>query len=59
MTSEELAHLLMTVRVRDVSERSGVSEKTIYRLRHRVNEPNLATVRKLVEAIKAMKKRRA
>jgi transcriptional regulator with XRE-family HTH domain len=50
-TSDQLAELLKQVRVEDVAQRSGVSVKTIYRLRHKQHSPTLDTVEKLLKAI--------
>jgi transcriptional regulator with XRE-family HTH domain len=58
MTSKELADLLMSAPVKDISARSGVSVKTIYRLRHEKNSPTLATVQALLNAIKGSKSKR-
>ncbi len=56
VTSQQLAELLRGVNVGEVATAAGVSTKTIYRLRHQQNLPNMATVVRLLDAIKAAKK---
>lgn len=58
MTRDQLAKLLATVRVADVARESGVSTKTIYRLRHKQNAPTLDTVAVIVAAVKRLKGKR-
>lgn len=55
LTREKLAALLLTVNVEDLSRESGVSAKTIYRLRHCENAPTLDTVESLVAAVERLK----
>jgi transcriptional regulator with XRE-family HTH domain len=55
-TSHELAETLKQFRVEDVAQRSGVSVKTIYRLRHQQHSPTLDTVEKLLKAIDEIRK---
>ena len=57
VTREQLAALLQSVPVTALSEASGVSEKTIYRLRHQANAPRLDTAHALIDAIKRIKPR--
>ncbi len=52
---EQLAEMLRGVNVAEVAKAANVSTKTIYRLRHQLNAPNMATVNKLLAAIKAQK----
>jgi len=49
MTRAELADLLRKVNVEALSKASGVSTKTIYRLRQAKNSPTLDTVEKLID----------
>lgn len=56
VTPEQLAELLRGVNVAEVARAANVSTKTIYRLRQEKHAPNMATVRKLLDAIKASKK---
>jgi len=56
-TSDQLAELLKGVRVEDVCQLSGMSAKTIYRLRHKQHSPTLDTVEKLLKAIDKIKAR--
>lgn len=57
LTKEALADMLRGESVKDVSRLSGVSAKTIYRLRQGApHMPNLGTVLKLLEATKTLKK---
>jgi transcriptional regulator with XRE-family HTH domain len=51
VTAIELAERLKGVSVEDVCKESGLSAKTIYRLRHRKNSPTLDTVEILLKAI--------
>lgn len=51
VTRDQLAELLKTVNVEAVSRESGLSIKTIYRLRNRQNAPTLDTVEKLLAAV--------
>lgn len=55
MNRDQLAEWLHKQNVRDLSLKSGVSVKTIYRLRHKKNMPNLATVERLVSAGRKVK----
>lgn len=55
ITRDQLAELLRQCNVEDVARESGVSIKTIYRLRHRANAPTLDTVEKLVEACERLR----
>ena len=57
VTREELGEILRKVNVEDVSKKSGVSTKTIYRLRQGSRHmPNLATVLRLLDAVKSSDK---
>lgn len=56
VTSKQLADMLRAVNVHEVATAAGVSTKTIYRLRHQQNLPNMATVVRLLDAIKNTKK---
>jgi DNA-binding phage protein len=53
VTPSELASMLREVNVEVVARAAGVSTKTVYRLRHQQHVPNMATVIKLLDAIKA------
>ena len=59
-TPEQLAEMLRDVNVAQVARAANVSTKTIYRLRHfdpaGKTAPNLRTVQRLLDAIKATKK---
>lgn len=59
LTRDQLAALLLTVNVEDLARESGVSAKTIYRLRHRENAPTLDTVELLVAAVDRLKSAKA
>ena len=54
MTPDQLSALLRRVNAAAVAADSGVSVKTIYRLRHKANSPNLATMAKLVGSIERL-----
>lgn len=51
LTKAKLADMLDAVNVEDVARESGLSVKTIYRLRHQKHSPTLDTVAKLLAAI--------
>lgn len=55
LTRDQLADMLSTVNVVDVAREAKVATKTIYRLRHKANPPNLATVEKIVAAVNRIK----
>jgi predicted transcriptional regulator len=55
----ELSLLLSRVNVEDVARVSGLSTKTIYRLRHQQNSPTLATVRRILDALRELEKQAA
>ena len=55
LNQKQLAELLLTVNVADVAKLAGVSEKTIYRLRHMQHSPSLLTAEKIVNAIDALR----
>ena len=55
LTRDDLAKLLSGISVADVAREAEISPKTIYRLRHRQNSPNLETVEKIVAAIRRIK----
>lgn len=59
VTSERLAELLADVNVEDVAREANVSIKTIYRLRHKRNSPTLATVARILDAIKRLRRQTA
>lgn len=59
VTRVELADKLKRVNVADVARESGVSVKTVYRLRHQAHAPTLDTVAKLLDAIKRLEKQGA
>lgn len=52
LTRSDLATLLLKVSVEDVARESGLSVKTIYRLRQQQNSPTLETAEKVVAAIR-------
>jgi len=54
VTRDELAEMLLAVNVEDVAREAGVSTKTIYRLRHKANPPNFATVERILAAIERL-----
>jgi hypothetical protein len=56
LTRDQLADMLRTVNVEALSAESGVSVKTIYRLRHKKHSPNLETVELLLPAIKRLQR---
>jgi DNA-binding phage protein len=57
-TKQTLADLLMTVPVEDVARESGLSTKTIYRLRNQEHAPRLDTIESVVAAVKRIAPRR-
>lgn len=61
LNRQDLAALLMTVNVKALADASGVSEKTIYRLRRQEFSPTYSTVEKLMKGTAALapKKSRA
>lgn len=58
VTPKQLAEMLQQVNVGEVAKATGLSTKTIYRLRNQEHAPNLETVLKLLDAIKASKPRK-
>lgn len=54
LTPQELSERLKAVNVEALAKESGVSVKTIYRLRHMTNSPRLGLVVKLVEAMQRL-----
>jgi hypothetical protein len=56
LTRDQLADMLRTVNVEALAAASGVSVKTIYRLRHKQHSPNLETVGLLLPAIERLQK---
>jgi DNA-binding phage protein len=54
LTSDQLAAILQGVNVAAVARESGVSTKTIYRLRNKQHEPVLRTVHALIDAIERL-----
>jgi transcriptional regulator with XRE-family HTH domain len=54
ISSKQLSQMLGQVNVYDLSQRSGVSEKTIYRLRHEKHSPTLKTLTALLDAAKQL-----
>lgn len=59
VTRIELAELLKSVSVEDVVQESGVSPKTVYRLRHLKNAPTLDMAERLLAAIARIRERGA
>lgn len=55
VTRDELAALLADVNVEELARASGVATKTIYRLRHTANSPNLETVEKLLSGMRKIR----
>lgn len=51
LTRDQLSDLLLTVNVEALSKASGVSIKTIYRLRLKQSPPNYTTVLKICDAL--------
>jgi transcriptional regulator with XRE-family HTH domain len=61
LSKTELRDALLQCNVKDLAMRTGLSTKTIYRLRHRaspVGSPSFKTLELLTEAIKAARKAR-
>lgn len=58
LTQKQLAEMLLTVNVQDVAKLAGVSEKTIYRLRHMQHSPSLSTAEKIIAAVEALRPKR-
>ena len=61
LTQTELRDALLQCYVKDLAERTGLSAKTIYRLRHRtspIGSPSFKTLNLLTDAIKAARKAR-
>ena len=56
VTSDELARMLHEVSVADVAREARVSQKTIYRLRHKETSPSLRTLERLLAAIAVLKR---
>ena len=54
-TSTELAEAIASVPAHELAALSGMSTKTIYRLRVQANSPTLDTVEKLMGAVKKIK----
>lgn len=59
INQESLAALLKAANVEALSALSGVSAKTIYRLRHGEHSPNLRTVEALMRALSQLGSRTA
>lgn len=57
VNAHELADRLKRVSVEDVCRESGLSAKTIYRLRNLKNSPTLDTVESLLKAIETIEAR--
>jgi DNA-binding phage protein len=57
-TKQTLSDLLMTVPVEEVARESGLSTKTIYRLRNQENAPRLDTIESVVAAVRRIAPRR-
>ena len=55
ITRDQLSKLLLGVNVKDVAALAKVSTKTVYRLRHAQNSPNLDTLNRIVEAAGKLK----
>lgn len=55
-TRQQLSALLRAVNVEALHAASGVSTKTIYRLRNDANAPNLATVERLLAGVEKLGK---
>jgi transposase len=55
LTRDQLADILKTVSVEALHKESGVSIKTIYRLRNRTNSPTLDTAAALLAAVEKLK----
>lgn len=58
LTRDDLAQILRSVNVNDVARLSGLSTKTIYRLRHKVHSPTLDTVDAILGAVRKLKHRK-
>lgn len=52
LTRSDLAAMLAKANVEQVAKESGVSAKTIYRLRHQKHAPTLDTADKLLAALR-------
>lgn len=59
LTRDQLAAMLAEVNVEAVAREAGVATKTVYRLRHKANSPNLQTVEKIVAAVQRLRRRAA
>ena len=55
ITQKHLAEMLKTVSATEIARLSGVSRKTVYRLRNLENSPSLKTIEALVSAVQSMK----
>ena len=56
LTRDELSALLQGVNVEDIAREANVSTKTIYRMRHKANAPNYATIERILAAVARLKK---
>lgn len=56
ITRDELARRLSAANVVELCRRSGVAEKTIYRLRHRMHAPTLDTLEKVMPVLEQMER---
>ncbi len=54
LTRDQLAAILRDVSVEDTAAAANLSTKTLYRLRHKKNAPNLQTVEKVLAAVASL-----
>lgn len=58
VTQQQLADMLREVSVAEVASMAGVSQKTVYRLRHMSHVPRLDVVARLVQAVETIRRSR-
>lgn len=56
LTRDELSALLLSVNVEEIAREANVSTKTIYRMRHKENAPNYATIERILAAVARLNK---
>lgn len=55
LTRDQLSAILWDVSVKDTAAAAELSTKTLYRLRHKDNAPNLDTIERVVAAVARLK----